>query len=99
MRSPAGTQPAFRPRIRRAVFLEAAGRSGSRCCAVCNRACITASAGDPVTEYWQMMKQVAVLPLTIERRVGISRPEAMQFVPILMPRDLAGVPSAAAVVV
>ncbi|MEO0957001.1 MAG: hypothetical protein AAFY66_00770, partial [Pseudomonadota bacterium] len=58
-----GARLAFQPRIRRGAFLEAAWRHGCRQFSVYNRTYITGSFGDPVEEYWQVVKKVALWPV------------------------------------
>ncbi|MEO0428419.1 MAG: glycine cleavage T C-terminal barrel domain-containing protein [Pseudomonadota bacterium] len=83
-----GARLAFQPRIRRGAFFEAAWRHGCRQFSVYNRTYITGSFGDPVEEYWQVVKKVALWPVMGERQVEIAGPDAARFVQYLTPRDM-----------
>lgn len=84
-----GATMRFQPRIRKGAFHEACWRHGCRRYSVYNRTYISATFSDPVSEYWKVVKDVAIWPVMGERQVEISGPDAAAFVQFLTPRNMA----------
>lgn len=78
----------FQPRIRRGAFLDAAYRHGCRKFSVYNRTYISATFSDPLTEYWNVVNNVAIWPVMGERQVEVTGPDAAAFVQHLTPRNM-----------
>ena len=88
MKTHEGAKLRFQPRIRKGAFFDAAWRYGCRNFSVYNRTYISGPFGDPVEEYWRVVRDVAIWPVMGERQVEISGPDAAAFVQYLTPRDM-----------
>jgi len=76
------------PRIRKSPYFEATLRSGARAFTVYNHMYMPTAYTDPITEYWQLVKDVTLWDVASERQVEITGPDASRFVQHLTPRNL-----------
>jgi len=75
-------------RLRRSPFFEATQRYGCRAYTVYNHMFLPACYSDPVTEYWQLLREVVLWDVSVERQTEITGPDAFRFTSLLTPRDL-----------
>jgi aminomethyltransferase len=50
------------------------------------------SYGDPVDEYWHLVRDVTLWDVSCQRQIEITGPDALQFMELLTPRDLSNCP-------
>lgn len=77
------------PRIRKSPYFDATLRYGASAFTVYNHMYMPTVYTDPVTEYWQLVRNVTLWDVACERQVEITGPDAMAFVQLLTPRNLA----------
>src|SRR5680860_1295594 len=75
-------------RIRKSPYFYGSRRHGAVMYAVYNRTYHPRHYGDPVEEYWHLLKGVTLWDVGVERQVEISGPDAFTFTNLLVPRDL-----------
>ncbi len=75
-------------RVRKSPFFEATRRYGCKAFDVYNHMYIPDEYGDPVEEYWHLVKHVTLWDVAVERVVEISGPDATRFTDMLTCRDL-----------
>jgi aminomethyltransferase len=78
------------PWYRRSPFFEAARRHGVRAYFMYNHMLSPSNFEDEVSEYWQLVNEVAVWDVAVERQVEITGPDGFAFMDLLTPRDLTG---------
>ncbi len=74
--------------LRKSPFFEASRRHGCRHYAVSNHMYQPSWYGDPVEEYWTLVRDVTLWDVATERQVEITGPDAFAFAEQLTPRDL-----------
>ncbi len=75
--------------IRRSPFFQATRRWGARGFSVYNHMYIPRDFGDPVENFWNLVKAAILCDVAVERQVEITGPDAARFVQLLTPRNLA----------
>jgi glycine cleavage system aminomethyltransferase T len=76
------------PRIRRSPFFDAVVAEGVTSFSVYNHMYMPTSFGDPVGEYWRLIRGVAMWDVACERQVELAGPDAGRLAQILCPRKL-----------
>ncbi len=79
----------FGPWYRKSPFFEATRRYGCTAYDIYNHMYLPASYGDPVEEYWHLLRHVTIWDVGVERITEITGPDAFAFTSLLTPRDLA----------
>src|SRR3989449_7696698 len=75
-------------RLRRSPFFDSTLKAGCKSYTVYNHTFLPSYYDDPVTEYWHLLKHVALWDVAVERNVEISRPDGLAFMQLLTPRDM-----------
>lgn len=75
-------------RVRRTPFWDATQRDGCRSYDVYNHTYAPSSFGDPIEEYWQLLRSVAVWDVGAEKVIEVGGPDGHRFMNMLTPRDL-----------
>ena len=75
-------------RLRRSPFFEATRRHGCWGYTVYNHMLLPTGYDDLEREYWQLLNDVTVWDVSVERQVEITGPDAFTFTNMLTPRDL-----------
>src|SRR2546422_9352535 len=75
-------------RLRRSPFFDSTLKAGCKSYTVYNHTFLPSYYADPVTEYWHLLKHVALWDVGVERNVEISRPDGLAFMQLLTPRDM-----------
>ncbi|RNL63428.1 glycine cleavage T C-terminal barrel domain-containing protein [Arthrobacter oryzae] len=76
------------PRIRKSPYFWAAREHGVAMYSVYNRMYIPRHFGDPVAEYWNLLNNVNITDVGVERAIEITGPDAFTFTNMLVTRDL-----------
>jgi glycine cleavage system aminomethyltransferase T len=76
------------PRIRKSPYFYAARKHGVAMYSVYNHMYIPRHFGDPVAEYWNLLTNVNLTDVGVERAVEITGPDAFTFTNRLVTRDL-----------
>ncbi|MBM3689872.1 MAG: glycine cleavage system protein T [Actinobacteria bacterium] len=76
------------PRIRKSPYFYAAREHGVAMYSVYNHMYIPRHFGDPVGEYWNLLENVNISDVGVERALQISGPDAFTFTNKLVTRDL-----------
>ncbi len=76
------------PRIRKSPFFHAARKHGVAMYSVYNRMYIPRHFGDPVAEYWNLLSNVNLADVGVQRGIEITGPDAFTFTNRLVTRDL-----------
>jgi glycine cleavage system aminomethyltransferase T len=82
----------FGPRVRKSPFFDATLSAGARAFTVYNHMYMPTSYGDPVEEYWGIVRGVTLWDVSCERQIEVSGPDAIEFTQLLTPRDVADCP-------
>ena len=80
------------PRVRKSPFFDRTITAGAKAFTVYNHMYLPTSYGDPLEEYWNLVKGVTLWDVGCERQVEISGPEALALTQLLTPRDVASCP-------
>src|SRR5213083_2474587 len=75
-------------RLRRSPFFDSTLKAGCKSYTVYNHTFLPSYYDDPVTEYWHLLKHVALWDVAVERNVEIRGPDGLDFMQLLTPRDL-----------
>ena len=75
-------------RLRRSPFFDKTLEAGCKAYTVYNHTFLPSYYTDPVTEYWHLLKHVALWDVSVERNVEISGPDGFEFMQLLTPRDM-----------
>src|SRR6266508_3233010 len=75
-------------RLRRSPFFDKTLEAGCKSYTVYNHTFLPSYYSDPVTEYWHLLKDVALWDVAVERNVEISGPDGFEFMQLLTPRDM-----------
>jgi len=78
----------FGTQIRKSPFFDATLRWGAKGFSVFNHMYIPRDFGDPVENYWNLVKTAILCDVSVERQVEISGQDAARFVQLLTPRNL-----------
>jgi aminomethyltransferase len=78
----------FGPRVRKSPFFDATLRYGATAFTIYNHMYMPTSYGDPVAEYWRLVRDVTLWDVSCQRQIEISGPDALRFMELLTPRDL-----------
>jgi aminomethyltransferase len=83
-------QPAvlFYTRLRRSPYFWKSRAHGAAAYSVYNHTYHPRHYGDPIAEYWALLRGVTLWDVGVERQVEISGPDAFAFTNYLVPRDL-----------
>ena len=76
-------------RLRRSPFFDSTLKAGCKSYTVYNHTFLPSYYDDPVTEYWHLLKHVALWDVAVERNVEIRGPDGVDFMQLLTPRDMA----------
>jgi glycine cleavage system aminomethyltransferase T len=76
------------PRVRKSPFFDATLRWGARAFTVYNHMYMPTHYGDPVSEYWSLVRDVTLWDVSCQRQIIIRGPDAKPFMELLTPRDL-----------
>ena len=75
-------------RLRKSPFYESTVAEGITSASVYNRMIMPTSYGDPLAEYWRLIRGVSQWDVAVERQVQLKGPDAGALAQILTPRDL-----------
>ncbi len=75
-------------RLRRSPFFDKTLEAGCKSYTVYNHTFLPSYYSDPVTEYWHLLKDVALWDVAVERNVEIGGPDGFEFMQLLTPRDM-----------
>ncbi len=75
-------------RLRRTPYFAATQRYGARGYTVYNHMLFPINYGDLETEYWNLINNVTIWDVSVERQVEITGPDGFEFANLLTPRDL-----------
>ncbi len=75
-------------RIRKSPYFHASRQHGVKRYSVYNHTYHPRHYGDPVKEYWALLKGVTLWDVGVERQIEISGPDAFTFTNMMTPRDL-----------
>ena len=78
----------FYTRIRKSPFFEASKRHGVKAYSVYNHTYHPRYYGDPIEEFWTLLRDVTLWDVGVERQVEITGSDAFSFTNMLTPRDL-----------
>ncbi len=81
------------PRVRKSPYFDATLRWGAKAFTVYNHMYMPTHYGDPVSEYWNLVRNVTLWDVSCQRQIVISGPDARPFMELLTPRDLSNCPS------
>jgi glycine cleavage system aminomethyltransferase T len=75
-------------RIRKSPYFYASRKHGVQRYSVYNHTYHPRHYGDPVAEYWHLLKAVTLWDVGVERQIEISGPDAFRFTNFMVPRDM-----------
>jgi aminomethyltransferase len=78
----------FGTQIRKSPYFDATVRWGATAFSVYNHMYIPRDFGNPEQNFWNLINDVILCDVAVERQVEISGPDAARFVQMLTPRDL-----------
>lgn len=81
------------PRVRKSPYFDATLRWGAKAFTVYNHMYMPTHYGDPVAEYWSLVRDVTLWDVSCQRQIVVSGPDAQPFMELLTPRDLSNCPS------
>lgn len=81
------------PRVRKSPYFDATMRWGAKAFTIYNHMYMPTHYGDPVDEYWSLVRDVTLWDVSCQRQIRISGPDARPFMELLTPRDLSECPS------
>lgn len=81
------------PRVRKSPYFDATLRWGAKAFTIYNHMYMPTHYGDPVAEYWSLVRDVTLWDVSCQRQIVISGPDARPFMELLTPRDLSNCPS------
>jgi len=81
------------PRVRKSPYFDATLRYGATAFTIYNHMYMPTSYGDPVDEYWHLVRDVTLWDVSCQRQIEISGPDALRFMELLTPRDLSDCPT------
>jgi aminomethyltransferase len=75
-------------RLRKSPYFYASRKHGVKRYSVYNHTYHPRHYGDPVAEYWHLLKAVTMWDVGVERQIEISGPDAFRFTNFMVPRDM-----------
>jgi glycine cleavage system aminomethyltransferase T len=81
------------PRVRKSPYFDATMRWGAKAFTVYNHMYMPTHYGDPVSEYWSLVRDVTLWDVSCQRQIIIRGPDARPLMELLTPRDLSNCPS------
>ena len=81
------------PRVRKSPYFDATIRWGAQAFTVYNHMYMPTHYGDPIAEYWSLVRDVTLWDVSCQRQIVIRGPDARPFMELLTPRDLSNCPS------
>ena len=84
----AASQFGFGTQIRKSPYFDATVRWGATGFSVYNHMYIPRDFGDPVGNFWNLVKRATLADVAVERQVEITGPDAAEFTQLLTPRNL-----------
>jgi len=81
------------PRVRKSPYFDATMRYGAKAFTVYNHMYMPTHYGNPVDEYWHLVRDVTLWDVSCQRQIRINGPDAKPFMEMLTPRDLSTCPS------
>ncbi len=75
-------------RLRKSPYFYASRKHGVKRYSVYNHTYHPRHYGDPVGEYWHLLKAVTMWDVGVERQIEISGPDAFRFTNFMVPRDM-----------
>ncbi len=75
-------------RLQRSPFFDKTLAAGCKSYTIYNHTFLPSYYSDPVTEYWHLLKDVALWDVAVERNVEIRGPDGFEFMQLLTPRDV-----------
>ena len=84
----ASRQFGFGTQIRKSPYFDATVRWGATGFSVYNHMYIPRDFGDPVENFWNLVKRATLSDVAVERQVEITGPDAARFTQLLTPRNL-----------
>ena len=75
-------------RLRKSPYFYASRKHGVKRYSVYNHTYHPRHYGDPVEEYWHLLKAVTMWDVGVERQIEISGPDAFRFTNFMVPRDM-----------
>jgi len=80
------------PRVRKSPFFDATMRYGAAAFTIYNHMYMPTHYGNPVDEYWHLVRDVTLWDVSCQRQIEITGPDALRFMELLTPRDLSQCP-------
>ncbi len=80
---------AIGPRVRKSPFYDATLRCGAKAFTVYNHMYMPTLYTSPIEEYWSLVEGVTLWDVSCQRQIEITGPDALRFVQLLTPRNLA----------
>ena len=80
---------AIGPRVRKSPFYDATLRCGAKAFTVYNHMYMPTLYTSPVEEYWSLVGGVTLWDVSCQRQIEITGPDALRFIQLLTPRNLA----------
>jgi len=80
---------AIGPRVRKSPFYDATLRCGAKAFTVYNHMYMPTLYTSPIEEYWSLVDGVTLWDVSCQRQIEITGPDALRFVQLLTPRNLA----------
>jgi glycine cleavage system aminomethyltransferase T len=75
-------------RLRKSPYFYASRKHGVKRYSVYNHTYHPRHYGDPIGEYWHLLKAVTLWDVGVERQIEISGPDAFRFTNFMVPRDM-----------
>ena len=67
------------PRVRKSPYFDATIRYGAKAFTIYNHMYMPTHYGDPVDEYWHLVRDVTLWDVSCQRQIRISGPDAKQW--------------------
>ncbi len=81
----------FGTQIRKSCYFDATVRWGASAFSVYNHMYIPRDFGDPEQNFWNLVSTATLSDVAVERQVEIAGPDALEFVQLMTPRNLANI--------
>ena len=81
----------FGTQIRKSCYFDATVRWGASAFSVYNHMYIPRDFGDPEQNFWNLVSTATLSDVAVERQVEITGPDALEFVQLMTPRNLANI--------
>lgn len=83
-------------RIRHSPYAAATAAAGADRFDVCNRMLVATGFGDPLAEYWRLIRGVAVWDIACQRQIELAGADAARLAQMLSVRHVSGMPAGSA---